>query len=492
MPADITIRNATILDGSGGPGFAGDVTVRGDRIERVGEGAAATLEIDAGGLALAPGFVDTHSHDDSAFIRYPGMEFKLAQGCTSVVSGNCGFSAAPADPGANMHYVSGGILGNRPAEWTDLEGYFAKVMTNPPAINNMMLVGHNTMRSLLMENERRQPTADEYARMRAWVAQAMEQGACGLSTGLIYEPGRYSTTEEVIELAREVAPFGGLYATHMRNEAELLLDAVNEALRIGREAGIGVHISHHKSAGAANWGKVGDSLAVVDAARVAGQEVTLDVYPYTAGSGRMFAYFRLDNISEELARVVRIANCPDFREFEGRMVTEIAADKGLSLQETVRMILTSPRGGDVVCIQFIIDEPDIETNLRHPKMMIGSDGIPNLNGMPHPRLFGTMPRVLGEYVRERGIIPLEEAVRRMTSLACDRFGLTDRGRVREGGYADLVLFDPATVKDMATYDQPKLEPVGIHAVIVNGRVAYSGGTHTGVGSGRMLRYRMES
>ena len=275
----------------------------------------------------------------------------------------------------------------------------------------------------------------------------------------------------------------------MRNEGDRLLEAVEESLRIGQEAGVHLHISHHKSAGKPNWGKVKDSLERVDRAIAGGQQVTLDVYPYTAGSGRMIEYFNLDKIDRTLAEVIRIASCPAFRELEGRMLVDVAAQRGMDVTELVREVLTAPLGDRTICIQFIIDEADVETNLRHADMMVGSDGIPDLRGRPHPRLFGTFPRVLARYVRERGVLGLEEAVRRMTSLSAETFGLVERGRVKEGYWADLVLFDPAAVADTATYDDPKREPDGIHLVVVNGHVAYDEGMHTGVGTGKMLRYR---
>jgi N-acyl-D-amino-acid deacylase len=489
---DLAIRNVRVLDGSGGPARPGDVEVDGGRICSVGTAGPARQEIDGGGACLAPGFIDTHAHDDGAFFRHPGMEFKLAQGVTTVVSGNCGFSAIPADPAGDPGNASGGILAGLEAGFTDLNGYFDAVLAHRPAINNLMLVGHNTVRALVMGMEQRAPTASEQRAMRGHVERALEQGACGFSTGLIYRPGRWSATDEIIDLARLAAPFGALYTTHMRNEGDHLLAAVEETLTIGREAGVHAHISHHKSAGRANWGKVRESLARVDEALAAGQRVTLDVYPYTAGSGRMIEYFNLDNPSRELAEVIRIASCPAFREYEGRMLTDIAADLHMDLPDAVRHVLTAPKGDRTICIQFIIDEADVETNLRHPDMMIGSDGIPDLRGRPHPRLFGTFARILGHYVRERHVLPLEEAVRRMTSLAAATFGLTDRGRIEAGYHADLVLFDPATVVDTATYDDPQQAPAGITLVVVNGEIAYQAGRHTGAGSGQMLRYRRDA
>jgi N-acyl-D-aspartate/D-glutamate deacylase len=485
---DLAIRDVSVLDGSGAPAFRADVAVRDGRIQDIGSAGRARREIDGRGAVLAPGFVDTHAHDDGAFLRHPGMEFKLAQGVTTVVSGNCGFSAIPGDPSADAG-AGVGILAGLEHGFADLAGYFGEVMRRAPALNNLMLVGHNTVRALAMGMERRAPTAVELATMRDHVERAMEQGACGFSTGLIYRPGRFSATEEVVALAQRAAAHGGLYATHLRNESDRLLGAVEEALRIGRESGAHVHISHHKSAGRANWGKVRESLARVDRALAAGERVTLDVYPYTAGSGRMIEYFDPRSPSRELAEVIRIASCPAFREFEGRMLGEIAAERGIDVTDAVKLVLEAPRGDRTLCIHFTIDEADVETNLAHADMMVGSDGIPDLRGMPHPRLFGTFPRVLARYVRERGILSLEEAVRRMTSLPAHVFGLVDRGLVREGAWADLVLFDPATIVDVASYDDPKREPRGISLVVVNGEVAYESGTHTRVGSGKMLRYR---
>lgn len=494
MAADLVFTDVLVIDGTGAPGFVTDVTVEDGRIASVGDatdgatgnGATRRFDGDGGRLVLAPGFVDTHTHDDGALLAHPGLEFKVSQGCTSLVIGNCGFSAMPAGGPA--------LWAVKDIAWNDLAGFRDTIANNGGiAANAIALVGHNTMRAVAMGDDAKRAPADaELARMRDDVERAMDQGACGFSTGLIYRPGRWSDTDEVIDLATVAAAHGGLYATHMRNEGDRLLDAVEEAIDIGRRSGCPVHISHHKAAGAANWGKVAASLTMVDAENAAGGDVTLDVYPYTAGSGRMIEYFDLRNPDAALAEVIRLASCPPYREYEGRMLVEIAADTGESLPDLVRRILTADGGDRTVCIHFIIDEADIETNLRHPRMMVGSDGIPDLRGRPHPRLFGTMPRVLAEYVRERGVLPLEEAVRRMTSLSCERFGLERRGRITEGWWADLVLFDPATVRDTATYDDPKQEPVGIHAVAVNGEVVFTNDCHTGARPGRLLRYREEA
>lgn len=490
MPFDLVIRNARIVDGSGAPARPGDVAVAGDRIARVGTvHGAARREIDAGGLVLAPGFIDTHAHDDGALLRYPDMAFKVAQGVTTVVVGNCGFSVAPATREAGRLITGSAILnvGETSVTWQDLAGYAAAVAARRPAVNALALIGHNTLRYAAMGTARRPPTAMELAQMRAWVEQGMAQGACGLSTGLIYEPGRWCETEEIIELCRPVTAYGGLYATHMRDEGERLFESVEETLRIGWEARCAVHISHHKATGRTAWGLVPRSLARVAAASAA-QRVTLDVYPYTAGSTRLEALVRLGRVDAGSAETVRLATVPGHPQWEGKTVAEVAAALDLPVEQALARILEGP-GRETVCIHFSMDEADVEANLRHPLVMIGSDGIPVLEGLPHPRLFGTFPRVLGRYVRERGLLTLEEAVRRMTSLPADTFGVVERGRIAEGMYADLVLFDPDMVADRATYDDPKREPVGIVLVIVNGAIAYQGGQHTGAGSGRMLRYR---
>jgi N-acyl-D-aspartate/D-glutamate deacylase len=483
---DLVIKSASVLDGTGAPAFEADVAIDGDRLAAVGVvGGAAARELDGSGLTLAPGFIDTHTHDDAALLRYPGLEFKLAQGVTSVVVGNCGFSAAPGAQQALRLFE--GIFGGVEVDWDDTAGYLDAVSRRRPAVNSIALIGHSTLRLAAMGTEKRAPTDSELAQMRAWVRQAMEQGACGLSTGLIYTPGRYAETDEIVALAEEIAPHGGVYASHMRNEAFALLDAVNETIGIGEAAGCAVHISHHKSAGKPNWGRVRESLALVDEARERGRDVTLDVYPYTAASSRLEAYVENGIVIDATADDMRIAWCPSLPQYEGWTMRRIAADLGLDVPSAAARLLEG-EGRHSVAIFEAMDEADVETNLRHPHMMVGSDGIPVLEGKPHPRLYGTFPRVLARYVRERGVLSLPEAVRRMTSLSCQRFGLRDRGVVQEGAFADLVLFDPARINDTATYEDPMREPVGVAAVIVNGAVAYEDGKHTGAGTGRVLRF----
>jgi len=476
---DLVLRDVRIFDGEGNAPVEGDVAISSGRFAMVGDAGSGTVEIDGRGRAVAPGFVDVHTHDDGALLTHPGLEFKVAQGCTSVVVGNCGFSATPP--------LDQALLGLVSPPWTDLNGYLALV--DGSAVNVMSQVGHNTARQHVMGNEQRRPTRNELNRMTFFVESAMQQGACGFTTGLVYEPGRYSATDEIIELAKPCGERGGIYNSHMRNEGDQLLQSVDELIRIGDEAGCGCHISHHKAGGQRNWGRVTDSLNQVDHANAGGADITLDVYPYTAGSGPTYQYFDLDDVDLELAACIRIAASSDFPEFSGRRLIDISDETGEPLEDLLVRIITAPGRERTIGIQFTMSEVDVESNLRHPLVMIGSDGIPDLRGAPHPRLFGTFPRVLGHYVRERGVLDLGEAIRKMTSLASDRFGLVGRGRIVVGGHADLVMFDPATVIDTATYDDPMTAPIGIDLVVVNGEIAFRDGVHTYVRSGRALRYR---
>lgn len=487
-PAELVIRDVLIADGSGGPLTHGDVAVAGGRITSAGSGAVsagpATAELDGrGALVCAPGFIDVHTHDDAALVRYPGLEFKIAQGCTSLVIGNCGFSAFPGIGEDDIETIAA-------ADWPDLDHYRQDVSASGFACNAMALIGHNTIRiTTIGRDEDRAATTSELSAMRAHVRRAMEHGACGLSTGLIYKPGKWTTTEEIIELAMAAAEGGGLYATHMRNEGDRLLESVAEAIRIGAESGCPVHISHHKAGGSENWGKVADSLASIDQANSAGADVTLDFYPYTASSGPMTEYVSPETVTREWADHNLFATCPPFPQYQGRNVAEVAAAEKVSVAELVRRVFAAQDGQQTISIGFGMSEDDLFTNVRHPLMMVGSDGIPELGGLPHPRLFGTFPRIFARYVRQHQAISVAEAVRRMTSLPADRFGLADRGRLTPGAFADLVVFDPATISDQATYENPKREPAGVHWVVVNGDLVYDHGRHTGARPGRVLSFR---
>ncbi|HET9895324.1 MAG TPA: D-aminoacylase [Streptosporangiaceae bacterium] len=488
VAADLVVRDAVIADGTGGELGHGDVAVRDGLVVSVGDEPAAagpaTVEIDAHGeLVCAPGFIDVHTHDDAALVRYPGLEFKIAQGCTSLVIGNCGFSAFPGIGEDDIETIAA-------ADWPDLNGFRADVTTRGFAANAMALIGHNTIRiAAIGRDEDRPATQAELALMRGHVRRAMEQGACGLSTGLIYKPGKWTSAEEIIELATAAGEGGGLYATHLRNEGDKLLESVAEAIRIGHESGCPVHISHHKASGEENWGKVANSLASVDQANAVGADVTLDFYPYTASSGPMAEYVSPDTVTQDWADRNLFATCPPFPGYQGRNVGEVAAAEGLGVADLVARVFATAAGRQTISIGFGMSADDLMTNIRHPLMMIGSDGIPDLTGLPHPRLFGTFPRIFAEYVRKHGLISTAEAVRRMTSLPADRFGLAGRGRLTPGFHADFVVFDQATIADVATYSDPKREPAGVHSVIVNGSLTYHRGRHTGARAGQLLAFR---
>ncbi len=449
--------------------------MQGDRIERVGASgsAAAALEIDGKGRYLAPGFVDVHAHDDAALLEMPELTFKLAQGCTSVVVGNCGFGLAPlgeVEPPGNA-----GLFGPRRRRFASMGAYHAALVQARPAVNVVTLVGHHNLLASVMGNEERAPTVAERAELRGLLAQALDDGARGMSTGLIYRPGRASSTEELIELAALCGERGRIYTTHLRSESDSLLEAVEEAIAIAEQARCRVQISHHKAAGRRNWGKTERTHAALARANAAGADVAFDVYPYTAGSGPLIEYFDAARPDLDLLGVTRIASCPPFPDLEGRMLVDVANERRQSLAELVTEVLAGPGGERTLCITFTMSDEDLERNLRHPLSIIGSDGLADLSGKPHPRLFGTFPRVLGRYVRERGLLTLPEAVRKMTRAACERFGLLERGLVAEGMLADLVLFDAAAVVDVGDYDLPQRAPLGVDCVVVNGTLAYRSG-----------------
>ena len=492
---DVIIHHATIYDGSGNPPVLMDVALRGERIVAVGqqlEGQAGVV-LDATGLALAPGFIDVHSHDDLAVLVSPAMDFKVMQGVTTDVVGNCGLGVAPYDAAAQFFRMFDPQL--ELPRWDGYRGYLEAIEQNPPSVNVVLLVGHNTLRLAAMGNAQREPTEKELRQMHAWIQEGIEAGAVGLSTGLIYEPGRYAQTEEIIALTREVATAGGLYTTHMRNEAGGLLDAVREALRIGEESGIPVQISHHKASGKENWGRVRDSLRLLEDAQARGLDATADQYPYTSGSTVLLAIMQNNALNERgthggVGRVeprhVFFASTPHHPEYEGHTLQELSEQFGLPAEAAALRVLEQEGLGAVVIVEMM-DEGDVRTVLRHPTTMIGSDGIPSTGANPHPRLYGTFPRVLGRYARTEALLSLEEAVYRMTGFPATKFRLRDRGFVRAEYYADLVLFDPTTIMDTATYAAPRQYPAGIRHVFVNGTQVVRDGQHTGARPGRALR-----
>ncbi len=496
MTYDLVVRGGLVLDGLGGDGVRADVGVRGDRVVEVGDlsSAEAARAIDATGRAVVPGFIDVHSHDDAAVLVEPTVPYKVLQGVTTEVVGTCGMGIAPHAEVVDAFTAWSPGLVDVPA-WDGYEGYLARLEAEPASLNVAVLVGHGTVRGAVMgRGARRTPTPAELAGMRGLVEEGMGAGAVGLSTGLIYEPGCHARPDEILELARVAAEAGGIYTTHMRNEAEGLLDAVRESIAVCEGAGIPLEISHHKASGRANWGRVRESLALVDEARGRGLAVTLDQYPYTAGSTLLDAVVRngaLDpggggGIGEVEPGLVTIASAIGQADWEGRTLVAIAAELGMAPRAAADHVVTAT-GGTALVVLEMMHEDDVRTVLRHPCTMIGSDGVA-APGKPHPRLWGTFPRVLGRYARDESVLPFAEAVRRMTSFPAATFGLTDRGELRAGAFADLVVLDPDTVADTATYADPNRPPVGIDAVVVNGAVVALDGEHTGARPGRALRH----
>jgi len=490
---DIVIRNASIVDGTGAPSFQASVGLRGDHIATVGEiPERGAVELDARGLTLAPGLIDVHSHDDWAVLLTPEMYFKVMQGVTTDVVGNCGMGAAPNPAAAVIFRALHGPSAKVP-EWTDYAGYFRAVDENPPSINVAVLAGHGSLRLGAMGNAKREPTRDEMATMRGWLRDAIDAGVVGLSTGLIYEPGRYARTEEIIELASEMRGSSALYASHMSNEADRLLDAIRETIRIGEEAGVAVQISHHKASGEENWGMVRESLKLIEEARARGLDVTADQYPYTSGSTVLAAVIQNGGLDESGSRggvgrippeKLLIASVPSHPEWEGKRLDQLSAEMDLGALEAARRIVAEDPG--TLIVMESMNEDDVRTVMAHPSTMIGSDGLA-MGGKPHPRLYGTFPRVIGHYAREGGLMSLEEAIHRMTGMAAEKFHLRDRGVIREGAFADLVLFDAKEILDTATYADPRRYPSGISHVFVNGVTVVRDGAHIGSRPGRALR-----
>ena len=496
---DLVITGATVIDGSGAPGRRADVAVRGGRIAAIGtvDPAAAREVIEASGLVLAPGFIDVHTHADDIWER-PQAENFVRMGVTSIVAGNCGGSAA------------------------DVGAAFARAARTPASVNFATLIGHNTVRRTVMGSENRDPTAGELQKMKALVSKAMADGAVGLSSGLQYVPGTYSKTEELIELARVAAGAGGLYASHMRNEGTALEQSVEETLRIGEAAGARVQISHLKVDSPNRWGASAKALALIDAARARGREVEADQYAYTAASSTLGIRFpswvleggqtRIDERLRDAATWARVkdemrgllaergledlsfAKIASYRadpSLNGLSIAQAAArlkgsDTPDAQLETARDMMLA--GGASMVYHFMSDE-DVHRIMKHPFVGFASDSsvLTPGAGVPHPRGYGNNARVLGEYVRARKIIGLEEAVRKMTSLPAQQFRFADRGLIKEGYAADLVLFDAATISDVATFEKPHAYATGIPYVVVNGAVVVRKAEHTGATPGAILR-----
>jgi N-acyl-D-amino-acid deacylase len=475
---DLLIRNAEIVDGTGAPRFAGDIGIRGDRIERIGDlsGRSGRSEIDLAGRIAAPGFIDCHTHDDRVMLSGGEMAPKVSQGVTTVIGGNCGISLAPmprpvpqpVTPPLNLLDEDGGWF-----RFPTFAAYLQALRAQPAATNCAMLVGHTTLRVATLDELERPATAAQIRQMRALVQEAMEAGAIGVSTGLFYEPAVAAPTEEVIETCRPLKDFHGIYCTHMRDEADGIVDSLQETFRIGREVGVPVVISHHKLVGPQNYGRSAETLELIRR-QMALQPVCLDCYPYTAGSTVLSA----DRAASSSRVIVTWSKA--LPQFAGRDLDDIALALGVPQEEAIRRLL--PAGA----IYFRMDEADVQRILQFDETMVGSDGLPH-DAAPHPRLWGSFPRVLGHYGRGLGLFPLEKAVHKMTGLTARNFGLADRGVLREGAYADLALFDADTVDEAATYEKPIAAARGIDTVIVNGAIVWREGRASGARPGRVLQ-----
>lgn len=473
---DLLIRGGTVVDGTRAPRFRADVGVRGERIAAVGDLSRdrAGSEIDASGKIVAPGFIDAHTHDDRLMLSAPDMAPKASQGVTTVIAGNCGVSLAPLVLGGRAAPPPLDLIGDTSNyRYPSFRAFVEELEAKPAATNGALLVGHSTLRVAVMDDLDRTASAAEIARMQKMVSEALEAGAIGCSTGLYYEPARAATTEEVIEVCRPLSARKALYCTHMRDEGDRVMDSLDETFRIGKALGVPVVVSHHKVAGSPNFGRMKETLPFI-AERMKDQAIGLDCYPYCASS-TILSWSRT-----WVAMKVLITWSKPHPEFNGMDLDEAAAKMGLDKEAAVQKLL--PAGA----IYFSMDENDVQRVLAFEHSMVGSDGLPH-DAAPHPRLWGTFPRVLGHYSRGLGLFPLETAVYKMTGLTAKTFGLEGRGVLKAGNFADLCVFDAGTVDEAATFARPVQPAKGIEAVIVNGRVTWRDGRATGERPGRVLR-----
>lgn len=497
---DLLIRNGRIVDGSGNAWVRGDVAVRGGRIVAMGQlgTVQARRVFDARDHIVAPGFIDTHAHIEGNLFARPTADNFVHDGVTTLITGNCGAS-----------------------DELGIKAFFERMAKEGVSVNVASLVGHNTVRKQVMGLERRAATPAEQMRMEALVDQAMDDGAVGLSTGLIYLPGLYSDTPEVVGLARAAARHHGVYASHIRDEGSKVVEAINEALDIGRQAGLPVQISHFKVGAPANWGRSRETLALIEKARADGLDVTIDQYPYTASSTQLSVVlpdWAVEGGQAEIAKRLadpahraRIAadilksaqrnKRPDFSyavvarhapepALNGRNLSQINQQRGrpATMEAEIQTLLDIVQAGGAQMTFHGMSEEDVRRIMAWPFAMVGADGgVQSGTGMPHPRSYGTNARVLGKYVREEQVMRLEEAVRRMTSLAAQRFQLNDRGLLRPGYAADIVIFDDKTVRDRATFEHPHQLSEGFDLVVINGVVTMEAGKHSGAKAGAALR-----
>jgi N-acyl-D-amino-acid deacylase len=475
QPYDLILHGGDVIDGTGAPRRRADVGVRGGRIADVGDlaTAAATRRLDVTGLVVAPGFIDSHAHDDRAVLDMPDMLPKVSQGVTTVVNGNCGISLAPLRGGETL--VPPLNLLGRGNAYGSFAAYREAIDATAPAVNVAAMVGHSTLRVLRMGDVNRPATAAEIDAMRGDVEQALGEGALGVSTGTFYPPAAAAPEEEIIAVCEPMSRLGGIYATHMRDEGDRVMDAIDESLRIGAALNVPVVISHHKLVGKHNHGRSVQTLARIgDAARM--QSVCLDCYPYDASS----TILRPERV--EICDRTMITWSEPHPEAAGRYLEDLAREWGCGAREAAERLL--PAGA----VYFIMDDGDVRRILQYPDTMIGSDGLSS-EGRPHPRLWGTFPRVLGHYGRRLGLFPLENAVYRMTGLTATRMGLRDRGRIDVGCHADLAVFDPDTIIDNATFDAPTEACAGMRHVFVAGVATWQDGCATGARPGRFIAER---
>ena len=475
MRADLLLRGGTIVDGSGAPRRRGDVAVANGVIDAVGDlaSASAATVIDLDGLAVAPGFIDVHTHDDRLLLSDPSMAPKVSQGVTTVVVGNCGISLAPLGGSSSVPPLNLFANEGDAQHFESFAGYLSALQAQPPAINCAALIGHTTLRVVSMANLERPAEPREIAAMQALVREGLAAGAVGVSTGTYYAPASAATSDEMRQVFEPLRGTSALIASHIRDEGERVLESMNEAIAIAHQLGVRQVLSHHKVIGRANFGRSRETLALLDEQRKT-RDVCLDCYPYTASS----TVLRKDAV--RMAQRVLIAWSKARPEAAGRYLDEFAAEVGIPPEALIDAL--QPAGA----IYFSMDDADVERILAHPETMIGSDGLPH-DEFPHPRLWGTFPRVLGHYARERRLFTLEQAVHKMTGLPAARFDLARRGLVAPGYSADLVIFDPERVADTATFARPKVPAAGIVSVYVNGTAAWHAGRSTGARTGRVLR-----
>jgi N-acyl-D-amino-acid deacylase len=528
---DIIIKNGLIIDGTGAAPYEADLALKGSKICDVGQlsHTAGAVAIDAGGCAVAPGFIDMHSHADFSLPVHPTADSLLHQGITSAVVGQCGLSPAPLLAETRREVIGAlggffsGVARSLPwNEWSSFAEYLAFLSHRSMSLNVLPLVGQGVIRASVMGFCEGRANKDQMDKMKAELSNALDQGAIGLSTGLIYPPGSFTSTEELIELTKIVGDRNGFYFSHIRGEGDTLLEAVEEAIRIGRETGASVQISHFKAARQSNWAKSPQALELIRQAQSEGLDITADLYPYRAGSTSLATllpeWAHVGGPAETLKRLVDpkqrrkmtadmqsggfargvefkdvlITSSPRHTEYEGRYISDLAATTGHSTYEWLFDALVQTKL-DMSMAVFGMSEANRLQEIQFPGMMIGTDGTglaisgPMARGVPHPRNYGAFPRVLGRFVRDLGIIKLEEAIYKMTGLPAKKLRLNDRGFIKPGLAADLVVFDPATVSDTATYDQPHQYAKGILHVIVNGRFVVRDAAHTGNRPGRILK-----